>query len=377
MKTVRVGLGIGSQSARIVVLRGDSMAFCAERQLSGPAEITLAIGELLRQASIPRWPRASVIAALGPSIAPTTELRNLPSSANLRSLSRAIRENQERFFLKNGTPMVTSNVTRFGESLVAAAAASQVIHAIQQGCREGQSSLRAILPVAAVLRDELHKNGHVWHDGCYSVHVSPAPGSLSPRQLNRVAGTNENAFADALAAARFTGRPGLALAMPSDAAGSRTLRARRVAALSICLLSFSVMLASPGLAAKRAARAASHRLSGLADEYRRFALTQHRVREVSLELSELAEFEARRRSMTGTLALITAALPAGAALSMFRADSIGVSLVVVGARPSVLLGKLESMGGISGVEVVGPVTREIVGGREVERATIRFRFARS
>jgi hypothetical protein len=48
--------------------------------------------------------------------------------------------------------------------------------------------------------------------------------------------------------------------------------------------------------------------------------------------------------------------------------------VVLAPRGGALLTRLERVSGVAAPEIVGPVTREKPGGREVERVTVRFRW---
>lgn len=92
-------------------------------------------------------------------------------------------------------------------------------------------------------------------------------------------------------------------------------------------------------------------------------------------LDDAEAFEASRRSTTTLLADLTRALPKEAALVAFRIDTAGGTLVALGTRAAQVMTALEAVKEIASPEIVGPVTRETMGGREVERVTVRFRFA--
>jgi hypothetical protein len=96
------------------------------------------------------------------------------------------------------------------------------------------------------------------------------------------------------------------------------------------------------------------------------------LRRVTAALDEVAAFDASRRPATTLLAELTRALPDGAAMVALRIDSAGGSLVAVAPRAPAVLMPLERVPGIRAPEIVGPVTREVLGGREVERVTVRF-----
>ena len=50
------------------------------------------------------------------------------------------------------------------------------------------------------------------------------------------------------------------------------------------------------------------------------------------------------------------------------------TLVALAPRAAPVLTALERVRGIDGAEIVGPVTREVVGTETVERLSVRFRF---
>lgn len=94
-------------------------------------------------------------------------------------------------------------------------------------------------------------------------------------------------------------------------------------------------------------------------------------------LAEAATFEARRPPLTLVLAELTTALPADAAITALRVDTVTTTMVVLAPRAASILAQLERVPTITGAELVGPVTREMVGARELERVTIRFRLTGS
>jgi hypothetical protein len=62
------------------------------------------------------------------------------------------------------------------------------------------------------------------------------------------------------------------------------------------------------------------------------------------------------------------------AIVSLRVDSTGGSLVIIGQRASAALSSLEKVDAVRSSRLVGPVTRELVAGREMERASIHFAF---
>ena len=97
---------------------------------------------------------------------------------------------------------------------------------------------------------------------------------------------------------------------------------------------------------------------------------------VTHALGEVAVFDRGRRSATTMLAAMAKALPDGAVLLAFHLDSVGGSVVLLAPRAGVLLTRLEGVPAVTAPDIIGPVTRETVGGHEVERMTVRFRWSR-
>jgi hypothetical protein len=143
------------------------------------------------------------------------------------------------------------------------------------------------------------------------------------------------------------------------------------AALAVAL---TFALLAPGLAAIRADRDARARLASLATQRRAAALVEGELRRVTGALVGLATFDATRRSHTALLADLTDALPEGTALVAFRTDTALGSLVALTPRAAIVLGAMEKVRGTASPEVFGPVTKEVVNGKEYERVTVRFRL---
>ncbi|MBV9107950.1 MAG: hypothetical protein JO306_00910, partial [Gemmatimonadetes bacterium] len=91
-------------------------------------------------------------------------------------------------------------------------------------------------------------------------------------------------------------------------------------------------------------------------------------------LAEVSALGAVRWSPTRLLADVTRAMPAGAALVAFRADTASGSMVALAPRAASVLSALDRVDGISAPEISGPVTREPSPKGEVERVTVRFRL---
>jgi hypothetical protein len=95
---------------------------------------------------------------------------------------------------------------------------------------------------------------------------------------------------------------------------------------------------------------------------------------MSEALAEVAAFDASRRSPTLILSQLTRALPENAALVTVRLDTAGGTMVILAPRAAAALAALDRVAAVIAPEIIGPVTKEMAGTRELERATMQFRF---
>lgn len=388
----RVGIGVAADRVRLVGVRGETVLWASEAEVSDGTDLAGAITELIDAAPLPRWPRPQVTAALGPTCAQTKLLTGLPPLTDPGSLEQLVREGAGRLFLKNGTPLVTSGVRVVEPGRVWAAAFDlSAVRAIEDACRGAGLRLRAIAPTAAVLGKAVEERSVVWRDGPLSVEVEFGDGGLvaarrriatapserdaPPRPVGPLGVLGEGAwrFADAYGAALLpteeplTLRPGRVGARGKDAP-----RWRLAAASAALLFATGAALLAPGLAAMRAEREARARVAALADEWRRASQAEDELRGITAALTEVAEFDASRRPVTLLLAELALALPEGSAVTSLRIDTAGAYLTALTPRAAGILYPLERIPGVVGPEIAGPIVRERVGERDLERATFRF-----
>lgn len=233
-----------------------------------------------------------------------------------RGADSVVRENAQRFFLWN-VPFVTTSLYQLGhgEALGAALDAS-VVEAVVNGCADAGYALRAVCPT----------------EDTRLVFKPTQPG----------------------------GR------------GTPITRRRATAAAGALIIAMAIAVLAPGITAKHTAQRAGRELAMLARRERRAddaAVEAHR-NEVFLQ--EIARFEHARRPVTLLLGALTDALPPESAITTLRSDSAGVDLVVVSSRAAAVLGTLDRVPGIVAPVIVGPISKELAGAHEVERATIHF-----
>jgi hypothetical protein len=368
------------------------------------------------------WLRPRVVVAIGPSAVQLKRLTGLPPLDDVAALEAMVREGAGRFFLKNGVPLITTAV-RLVEPGTAWAAAfdATVVDEIERACRAAGLRLQAIAPAAAALAHAVRPTASgerlVWTDGgvrteltfserrveslrrlpSTSAHEHSADSSTGgnesvtldvgqppPIEALEKLGDRALTFADAYGATRLaqylTRDEPLVLQAGSAALGSSRHPEPTTTRLAVAVLAFLLAAASaiagPSLVAAHSASDARGTLHSMEKDIARAEGEDADLSRISRALFEVASFESSRRSATTLLANLTRALPKEAALVALDVDTAGGTLVALGARASQVTTALEKVKEIASPEIVGPVTRETAGSREVERVTVRFKFAR-
>lgn len=392
--TAGIGLAVASDELRAIVVRDAAAVWAMRCNRDKDSDLSAQIADLLSQAPVRRWPRPRVAAALGPSASHVRHLAGLPALTDTRALAALVRENAPRFFLRNGIPLETTGVRSTGAYDGWAGALEQpVVNAIASGCRTAGLRLDAILPAAVALAAALPEAEFCWADGSTRLAIRTTNGSIA--RLRRAANTSDGSaiaapvvpqlhrlgdegwrFADAYGASLVRADEPLALratARDSVASSRGRLRAAWLAVAASAVFALSAPPTIDLVERARAARAETV----LGKEARDAAALNQELRRVSAALSEAADFAASRRSALGLIAAITNALPAGTAVLMLRADSSGGSLALVAPQAAQAIASLDAATGIVSPTAVGPVTRELIGTQELERATVRFALAPS
>jgi hypothetical protein len=388
-----VGLGIASDAARAVIVRGASIVWSSEAVRDDGEPLSAAIQRVLAKAPVRRWPRLRVNVAIGPTMAQTKHLTGLPPIDDARTLARMVAEGSSRFFLRNGAPLVTTavRVTKAGEAW-ACALDSHAVEEVARACRLARMRLGRVAPTVAVLSTVLDGERIAWADGAASSEISFDKGLLkSVRRASRDEGVDAQSmrpvapltmlgehgwrFADAYGAAMLSAHEPLALDGAGAVLGGASVpRWRLTLAAAALFMMLTAALAAPTIASTMAAERARRQLSAIDAQRRAAMLLESELATTTAALAELSALAASRRSFTMMLAELTRVLPTESAIVAFRADSTSGSIVALAARGGAVLSALEEAEGLVTPEIFGPVTREIVAGRELERVTIRFRL---
>jgi len=421
----RVGVDLaqaadGSLIARAVGVRGRRAVWRRAAPLDTENPLSVALGTFLGRLPARRWPRPAVVVALGPESVQLKRLPGLPPLAEPRALTALVRENACRFFLRNGIPIVTSGLRVDGSGDAWGAAAElPLLLAIEQACRAAGVRVRAIVPSATVLGSvptllatpaspetdgDPHSSGThtiVWPDGSASYELRyvgerlvglrrRSMGAAPDGGASSTSSNDEQAFAAAHAAATAGGRQAIAWRPTASAAEPSAFRWRVRIATAACMVTIAGASISPGLASMYVGAEAARHLRAVAGRRQQAVAAGDSLRQLTATLREAAVFASRRRPATTFLAHLTDALPSGAAVVALHIDSTGGTLVSLAPNVSDLLTRLEHVPEIAGLEVVGPVTTEMiqlapplrpatptdaVAPRTVMRATLRFLLA--
>lgn len=410
----RIGLAVGPGHLRAVSVRRGRIVWAIEGDIEPGEPIERALAGLMESVPRPRaWPRPTVVAAFSPTLVQTRLAEGLPSLDDARLLGRVVQESTARFFLRNGVPLITASARAEPSGQAWTAAYDPpTIRALDDACRAVGMRLLAVVPSVAILHRASLDSTVEWNDGQTRAIVSFHGGRMtelarSPGRLREARSGSNGAdahsadapasqrsaatvpalaalgaqawrFADAYAAAITP--PNEPLGIRTRAGGGQSLEERALPAwrlplaITAFILALGAALLAPAFAARSAARQATIRLAALAAERQSAVRAEQELARVSSALAEIATFDAGRRSSLTLLRDITKALPEDAALAALRTDSLGGTIVALARRGAAIPAALEGVAGIEGLELVGPVTREAQGTREVERVTVRFRF---
>jgi hypothetical protein len=387
--TVSLGIAVGADRIRAVALRAGRIVAATEAEVGPGDSLSAALAELLAGVPLPRFPRPRVVVALGPTLAQTRRIAGLPPLEDGKLLAQVVREGAGKFFLRNGVPLVTTGVRVVEPGTVWAAALDErAVRAVEAGCRTAGVRVDRFVPAVAVLGRGLSGTHLLWPDGGAVAEVrlqggelesvrrlsaAQAPVSEPPAAIPALAWLGEHGwrFADAYGAASLPEYERMVHRASGTAAGDVPPWRLAVAGGALAAaLAFAAI--APALRAMQAEDRAMGRIAAVQDRRRVASDTERELARVTEALAEAAAFDVGRYSPTLLLADLTAALPAGSAIVAFRADTAGGSVVALAPRAAAVVRPLEKVPGIVAPEIVGPVTREALPGRELERVTVRF-----
>jgi hypothetical protein len=342
-----VGVSIESDGLHAVGVRRARVLWAVEARRGDEVPLGEALAAFLGALPVGRFARPRATVAVGPTYAQTKRLAGLPALGDERVLARTVSEHAERFFLRDGVPLVTTSVRLDADGRPwAAALQKDAVDTIVTACQTSRLRLAGIVPAVDV--------------------GQPKAGGLASL------GANAQQYATAYGAAVI---PGALTWRAHPMAVHDAPRWRVTAAASATIGALGLALVAPGVSAHVVEqRAITHlvAVAGPSGTARRMARD---IELVTGALSEVGTFDRGRRPATMLLADLARVLPDGAALLALHVDSVGGSIVALTPQAAALLTHLERVPGLAAPEITGPVTREIAGGHDLERVTVRFRWS--
>jgi len=393
----RIGVGIGYDAVRAVVLRGEEILWAGEVGRDSETELSDVIVTLLSDAPLPRRSRPALAAAIGPHACQLKLVEGLPPVEDADVLAAIVHERPSAFFLQNGSPLRTTGmrVVRAGSGWIAAIE-EPYVEGVRLACAALRVKLAMVAPAAVVLPFAVSSKEFFRADGpvtllirltetaLASVRRLPSPPESSTHSADPVPALNplgERAerFADAYGAAIAPLGDLLTLGPAGDVPWSRRrFRTRCLPPALVAGAAMAAMLISPVMPLVVARTAESSLRTLHASEEWRLASTVHaELQRVTSVLTEIDRFAGARAHHTRLLAELARALPDSTAIEQFAARDGEVKLVAVAPKASSVVAALRTVPGLASLAVVGDVTRAFRGGAELDRITVTFEHSGS
>lgn len=205
---------------------------------------------------------------------------------------------------------------------------------------------------------------------------TPAP-TLLPAALSSL-GHDAQRFLDAYAAAVSPRRLPLSWRLESDEVQLRRWARARRATVAVALAVMALFAAiGPGVRARAAASIADAELLRNRRAQLELARSENDLRRMTQMLNRIESFRAERGRVTHVLGVLARAVPESTAMLTFHVDSVEGAFTAIAPHVADVLPELANAREIVEPRIVGSVTREVLGGVHVERASFRFRRLRS
>lgn len=335
----------------------------ADEHASEPTVITDALGLLLDRVPRTRWPVLRVNTSLGMPWARLRLVKGMPPVSRRGELVSMLRLNTNRFIAASRPVLITGAIAVSpGEASVGVADRSMV-DAVTHEIMKQKLRIGQITPAALLEFDErLHglTSGEPSRDEPLSSEAMAAAAATGSRGISR----------------GMSGGMSLGLRPQDNPAGSTPDASRkRVAIAGVALAAAGLIYMSNQLNAERLSlgrnEAAVRAIATVSDSGMR---EEAELGQLNRDLASAANFSRHRVSTALLLGAITEVLPEEAAITTLRIDTANVDIVTVSTRTAAVVDALSDVANLAAPTIVGPVSRETVGARELERATIRLRI---
>lgn len=388
--TTRLGLGIGTDAVRAVLARDGRVVWTQSRAVNQADNLAEVIAETIRSAPLRRFPRTPAIAALGPTLVQVKRLAGVTASARGPVVSQLVRSNVSRFFLRNGIPLAVAapyrNVGGWWGAAVDAPAVDSLETAFSNGAILFEGCVPSLTAIASIT--PLGEGSVELADGPVRARLHIRKGCWAEIRREHADGTGEAAaaaaitarhgldprFADALSAALSSPRSPLFLRTSRSRVTRRQFRAVRTCLSVGAFASVVAAFTAPGVAATRQAGRDAAKLDALRGTLAAWSPALAALRQTTFALNEIGRFSSERQSVALLLGAVSEALPDSTAIVNLRVDSAEVTITLLSLTAAAVVPRLASVPRILEPRIVGAVTRETVGSRQLQRVTVRFRL---
>jgi hypothetical protein len=385
----RLGVAIGNREIRALLVRAGAIEWHAATAIFAGHDIAASLQEVLKSA-----PReitgVRVTVVVSPAWVQVKPLLGLPPLKSTRLTEALLRENQQAFYLWKGAPALIADIqTTNGSATWGAAFDRDVVQQVASGLQAARLNVRRLTPVVVAIVAATANRQVRWTDGDDSFELEGDRGGI--RCLNRITssevsdgsalpatlaelGDDALRFADAYAAAVAPRALALSLELQADESRTRAwARVRRVATATAVCAAAAFAAFGPGMRARRFARAAEMSLARSRAFQIELAQNESELRRVTDMLNRIESVRLERGKVMQVLGDVAQSIPDSTAMLTFHVDSAEGAFTAISPHVADVLPELADVREVIAPRIVGSVTREILGGVQVERASFRFR----
>lgn len=357
-----VGVYVDAHAVTVMCVEGgatvwsESVLLPAGSQRGDYTGIAVTLGSILDRIPKRRWPATRVETAVAAPWARVKVLHGVPTIARHRELVAMLRLNTTRFVAASRPITISGAVTTSGGDVRVGIVDRGVVDAVTRAIADRKFRLGRIVPAMSLESDSISLD---------SRHDTDAVRD----------GAGRESIASLVATARGSMKLGLA-ARDNPAATLRDVSSTRLGAAVLALAGAVLVYFGGQLNGDRISltrdRAAIDSIATVSDSgvHEQAYLTR-----LGADLARAADFSRRRVATSLLIGEITRALPLEAAITTLRIDTSNVDIVVLSPRTAAVVDAVSDLPDVESPAIIGPVSRETVGPKEFERATIRLRIS--
>lgn len=326
-------------------------------------------------------PRLMVRVLIGSHAVRTRRVDGIPRTLGRRALNDYVREGLPRLLAVRPED-VSVSVAREGDGVLVAAYDLHALSALYECATRLGFQVDAVVPELVAAASHVMDGIVEARDGRWLGRIDVAGGAIARMGTCRVTEpvSTGSARADeprdpARVVSRRQRHRLAALAAPRPQATAIPIsRSRARFAASAVVIAALLLVAAGPLRAVREREAGRRALAALVSEHAGLLDRQRELLALRETMTEASRLANSRPSVLGTVATFAQLLPDEMSLLHLELDTLGGSVVVLAPRAGAALARFDGAAGIASPTFSGPITRETVLGRPLDRATIAFRF---